>query len=846
MDGFGSRIERASDLGTSSASTAASFGGDCPYAGAATASADYGHLMIHASGSNAGNWQGHSGGVVRWVDPVMAIGGCGTGRLSATLECSTIGQGSGQAGIRLLFCGQEIAAGEDVSGTYVVNIPITFRTMLELSAEISKSPALQGHAVYEFDSTDCKEAVGGEVICTFSLVDIRLFDNGGVELPDAIVRGRSGTTYAGPPLSNPAHVSDNAPFAGAGSTWNEPVSLSWALDLARLPSSPIKDVWVKAGTYRPDEGSCWADNNRFATFDIPDGVHVYGHFSGDEQSPDQRQLGDPQFNSVLSGDLAGDDTHAWDTTHRADNAIQIARCVGTLAAPRTAVLDGLRFVGGEAMDQVTTNSGAGGGLYGNTFVTLTLRNCSFVGCRSHFGGGGFYANQANVAVEACRFDHNSSMKGSGGGLHTGALSTLRVTDSSFTFNTGLHAGAAHAGSSLNTFERCIFESNTASTVGALWHTAGTFAAVDCEFISNAATGWPETAATGAIAGTGSIDRCRFVENTSAHNAGACSGSFTIRDCTFVRNVGLESGAVMDPVMVVRGEFTGNRAANGRAGAIVSTKHDLPVIASRFTGNRASRSNGSWAIAAGAIFTSRWLMVDQCEFFSNVGGGNDSAGAIYAYLYGTYPTVTSSTFAGNYGNRAGAIYGYRDTAGALRFYNSIAWGNSSPQFGNYGPAIDAQASIVQGGYSGTDIDDCNPMFNDQSGGPGADNAWGTGDDEAFDLRLAPGSCGIDRGNNLYLANDVANLDDDPATLKVPYDLDGRARLAGNGLVIDIGAYELTPACPADFDGSRFVDTDDFTAFVLAFEAGTDDADFDGTGFVDTDDFTAFVHAFEAGC
>ncbi|MCG3121900.1 MAG: hypothetical protein GIKADHBN_00273 [Phycisphaerales bacterium] len=54
------------------------------------------------------------------------------------------------------------------------------------------------------------------------------------------------------------------------------------------------------------------------------------------------------------------------------------------------------------------------------------------------------------------------------------------------------------------------------------------------------------------------------------------------------------------------------------------------------------------------------------------------------------------------------------------------------------------------------------------------------------------------------------------------------------------------CPADFDGSGFVDTDDYDAFVLAFEAGTDNADFDGSGFVDTDDFDAFVLAFEAGC
>jgi glucose/arabinose dehydrogenase len=54
------------------------------------------------------------------------------------------------------------------------------------------------------------------------------------------------------------------------------------------------------------------------------------------------------------------------------------------------------------------------------------------------------------------------------------------------------------------------------------------------------------------------------------------------------------------------------------------------------------------------------------------------------------------------------------------------------------------------------------------------------------------------------------------------------------------------CPADIDGTGFVDTNDFDAFVLLFESGSQDADFDGTGFVDTDDFDAFVRAFEAGC
>jgi hypothetical protein len=54
------------------------------------------------------------------------------------------------------------------------------------------------------------------------------------------------------------------------------------------------------------------------------------------------------------------------------------------------------------------------------------------------------------------------------------------------------------------------------------------------------------------------------------------------------------------------------------------------------------------------------------------------------------------------------------------------------------------------------------------------------------------------------------------------------------------------CAADFDGSCFVDVDDFAAFVAAFEIGEDNADFDESGFVDLDDFAAFVSAFSEGC
>ncbi|MCC6425439.1 MAG: S8 family serine peptidase [Phycisphaerales bacterium] len=68
----------------------------------------------------------------------------------------------------------------------------------------------------------------------------------------------------------------------------------------------------------------------------------------------------------------------------------------------------------------------------------------------------------------------------------------------------------------------------------------------------------------------------------------------------------------------------------------------------------------------------------------------------------------------------------------------------------------------------------------------------------------------------------------------------------GGVLNVGQALRRSICAADFDYSGFVDTDDFDAFVHAFEAGTGGADIDGSGFVDTDDYDAFVEAFEKGC
>lgn len=73
----------------------------------------------------------------------------------------------------------------------------------------------------------------------------------------------------------------------------------------------------------------------------------------------------------------------------------------------------------------------------------------------------------------------------------------------------------------------------------------------------------------------------------------------------------------------------------------------------------------------------------------------------------------------------------------------------------------------------------------------------------------------------------------------------ASLVGS-LTITSGQAVLNGECTSDFDGSGFVDFDDFNAYVDAFTAGLATADMDCSGFVDFDDFNAFVQRFEAGC
>ncbi|MCK6478217.1 MAG: hypothetical protein L6Q35_15455 [Phycisphaerales bacterium] len=100
---------------------------------------------------------------------------------------------------------------------------------------------------------------------------------------------------------------------------------------------------------------------------------------------------------------------------------------------------------------------------------------------------------------------------------------------------------------------------------------------------------------------------------------------------------------------------------------------------------------------------------------------------------------------------------------------------------------------------------NPQFIDLDGQDNDINTWGDND-----VRLAQTSPCIDAGRAIASPAGVTDL------WGAPRLVDGN----GDSLVrLDMGAHEYGIApCPSDFDHSGFVDTDDFDAFIQAFEAG----------------------------
>jgi hypothetical protein len=217
----------------------------------------------------------------------------------------------------------------------------------------------------------------------------------------------------------------NAPFSIHGVAWcvdaaatGKNDGTSWANAFVYLQDALTKAsggdaIWVAEGLYWPDLGAGCKLGSRAATFQLKNGVAIYGGFPTGGGTWQQR---DPaRYKSILSGDIGAIGVAT-------DNSFHVVTGSYTEA---TAVLDGFVITGGNASGQDPDDKG--GGMY-NWRSNSAVRNCTFVGNAAALEGGGAYSVDSTPLFINCVFSGNmSNDRGGAMAIFGGTVTAINCT-----------------------------------------------------------------------------------------------------------------------------------------------------------------------------------------------------------------------------------------------------------------------------------------------------------------------------------------------------------------------------------------------------------------------------------
>ncbi len=316
-----------------------------------------------------------------------------------------------------------------------------------------------------------------------------------VEIENGTVPGLTGVTYVD--VDNGSGIEDGESWATAYTT------LADALAAARSGD----EIWVAQGTYYPT-----TDTDRDASFNLVEGVTLYGGFAGTESGLDER---DHEANeTILSGDIGISNDNS-------DNAYHVV--VGS----DDATIDGFTIQDGNAN---LPNDGSGCLVETSASDAEILRIVTDI---KSISGGGMLNVHAATVIRNCTFRNNSAGKG-------GAVYNM-VTKS---WEPG---GETVIGESPY-FENCVFEGNSAGgrggAVNSDFFTTPTY--VNCQFLNNHCDS--KGGAVYSDMGCPSyFINVLFAENTAERGSAVVadgSSSHRMVYCTFVNNTAYDLGAAL--------------------------------------------------------------------------------------------------------------------------------------------------------------------------------------------------------------------------------------------------------------------------------------------------------------
>jgi len=475
--------------------------------------------------------------------------------------------------------------------------------------------------------------------------------------------------------------------AGTGvtcSSWADPCELNPALYWAE----PGDQIWVAAGTYKPDPTG---EIDRYLSFQLKNGVAVYGGFP-DSGDPTWEQRDWEANETILSGDIGIEGDNSDNSYHVVTGRIVDA----------TAILDGFTITAGNA-DAGSTPDLLGGGIYnydssGPTLSNLifsnnsatsggamynwlsspNLTNVTFSGNSATVCGGGMFNNQSSPSLTDVTFSGNTAPCGGGITNYINSQSTL--TNVTFVSNSAFQGGAIYNDNSNPTMTSVTLTGNSAQSGGGMFNLYSNPSLGSVIFSANSAT----------------------IRGGAIYND---DSSPLLTNVTFAGNTAITSGGAMfneDSFPVLNNVLFSNNTATGDfgSGGGMSNSYSSPTLTNvTFSGNSAVYYGGGMV--------------------------NDDSS----------PTMTNITFIGNSaGNGGGMANLFSSTKPVVT--SSILWGNTPDQIFNQPlSTVTITYSDIQGGWAGIGNINADPLL-----GPLADNGGFT-----LTHALGAGSPAIDAGD-----------------------------------------------------------------------------------------------------
>ncbi len=689
------------------------------------------------------------------------------------------------------------------------------------------------------------------------------------------------------------YVDSSIQMAGNGSSWAEAfVDLQVALDMAASAPGAVEQVWLAAGTYYPSIES-EPGVPRSATFQLIDGVSIYGGFAGHEAALNDRDV--TVNKTTLSGDLGCDDATGGDNS---ENSFHVVMASGV---PSTVALDGVTITGGNA-DAFDSLEMVGGGMLVLLNSDPLISNCCFVGNSAVYGAGMGNFLRSSPTLVNCVFNTNTVDEESGyagGGLASGYGCSPLLTDCSFIGNSAPSGGGVYnAEDSHPRFANCTFELNQAT--GSDGYGGGVCNRLGCKPVFTRCTFTSNSAGSGGGGAidnqqdcTASLSSCKLLRNTAITGGavfnsdadlvlvdctfdsngategggGYCSieeSSVAISRCVFRNNSAGESGGGLyhgDPE--TRGTLTdcvfeGNTATRGGGICNQDSTAELRIVSCKFQQNLATSSGG------GVRNSSSDSMLTNCLFIGNRADGH--GGGLFGYESNS--SIANCVFAGNSSENGGGLFATANSSlalgnctftgnlavdgGAIRLdfsdpaiTNSILWKNMATD----GPQLRLHSSTPVLRFSDIEGSGGSDSWNwlpDMDGGGNIDQPPKFIFTGYWDNNATPSDPADDVWVNGHYRLRVESpcIDSGSVPVDVETDLDGHARvLCGE---VDMGAYELGLG---DSDCDRDVDLDDFSELVACLSGPSTSNgllcvafDSDSDGDVDLRDFAAFQEEF----